>query len=690
MSLLQNTKLQIILHKGNTIFILTKPKYRRRLCLYAVLTCIMNPLYANQIERVNVSSTGEQSNNNSLDPKTSADGQVVVYMSHADNLIEGDTNNQPDVFLYDRNTNVTERISISSSGVQADRDSGKPDVSHDGRIVVFESQAHNLIDSINLGFSNNIFLHDRNTGTTELVSRTRFGLEADGRSNAPSISGNGRFVAFESRATDLVSFDTNNLKDIFVYDRQTQVIERVSVSTAGAQADNESQFPKISQDGRYVVFRSRSSNLVNGTAVGPVGLYIHDRSTGITDVAVTDLTGSSADFYQFDLSADGRYIAFRSQSTNLIPEDTDIFTDILVYDHVTKDISLASVSSTGEKGNSTIGSGFPAISGDGRYVTFSSGASNLVDQVVGGINTQVFVHDRHTGKTALVSVTQTGVISNSATNEKHITPDGRFITIRTDSRNLVEGDTNRNSDIFVKDNPLTDSDNLALEVEKPINNIPRVDFGSAAQLATGSLHREFYTVTNNTPHRLYQVKVYEGNTVVCDFFVLEPGQSRTRCYSNKTVLEGEQRDFVRINARVTGTAELLTNYTNAYYTGVSNATAQMRVNHYINNKNADTPNQAVNVNSQPATVFFSVENTGDIELYRVRAYHDPISPVNSGWAEQCKIGPIRPAQTRYCRRDIMLPNTGLNHVIGRAQGVNAFVTPTGVINAENPTYFNVP
>ena len=121
-----------------------------------------------------------------------------------------------------------------------------------------------------------------------------------------------------------------------------------------------------------------------------------------------------------------------------------------------------------------------------------------------------------------------------------------------------------------------------------------------------------------------------------------------------------------------------------------NVSGELRVTHRINNANADSPDQAQTLGSSQASVSYKVENTGEIELYQVKTYHDPVSPVNSGWALQCVLGPLKPGQVRYCKRDIILDETGLNQAMGRVQGRNAIRSATDVVNASNPTYFIVP
>src|SRR5262249_33256553 len=192
-----------------------------------------------------------------------------------------DTNKKQDVFVHDRQTGETTRVSISTGGVEADRDSGAPSISADGRFGAFESRATTLVaDDTNK--KQDVFVHDRQTGETTRVSISSAGVEGDGDSGAPSISADGRFVAFESRATNLVVGDTNKKQHVYVHDRQTGETTRMSISTEGLEADRNSGAPSISADGRLVVFESKATNLVAGDANKKQDVFVHDRQTGET------------------------------------------------------------------------------------------------------------------------------------------------------------------------------------------------------------------------------------------------------------------------------------------------------------------------------------------------------------------------------------------------------------------------
>ena len=253
----------------------------------------MPSAYAGMIERVSLSSTGTQGNESSHASSISADGRFVAFESRASNLVEGDINGTDDIFVHDRETGTVELVSVSSNGAQANRSSGFPSISADGRFVAFESRASNLI----VGDTNNemdVFLHDRTTGSTERVSVSSSGAQANALySSQPSISADGRFVAFSSFASNLVDSDTNNDRDVFVHDRATGTTERVSVSSSGEQTDFlYSRAPSISADGRFVAFQSASRNLVAGDTNGKSDIFVHDRATGTTERVSVSSSGA--------------------------------------------------------------------------------------------------------------------------------------------------------------------------------------------------------------------------------------------------------------------------------------------------------------------------------------------------------------------------------------------------------------
>jgi len=360
--------------------------------------------WTGQITRISVASDGAQGDGPSSGTSISADGRFVAFKSYARNLVIGDTNNVADVFVHDRQTRQTTRVSVASGGAQGNELSIKPSLSADGRYVAFESWASNLVT----GDTNNkedIFVHDRSTGTTTRVSVASDGTQGNDESDVPFISADGRYVVFSSTASNLVVGDNNvtcdtdgdgqyddNCPDIYVHDRDTGQTERVSVASDGSQGNGWSVGASISADGRYVAFATQSS-LVSDDTNGLFDVYVRDRQAGQTTRVSVAADGVQAEGESRwpSVSADGRHVAFYSSAGNLVSGDTNGAEDIFVHDLQTGQISRVSLASDGAQGNA--GSKEPSLSGDGRYVAFYSSASNLVSGDTNGVD-DVFVHDR--------------------------------------------------------------------------------------------------------------------------------------------------------------------------------------------------------------------------------------------------------------------------------------------------------
>jgi Tol biopolymer transport system component len=396
--------------------------------------------------RVSVSSRGIQGDMESFSPSISADGRFVAFESQATNLIRRDTNGHVDIFIRDRKRGTTRRVSVSSRGIQGDMESFSPSISANGRFVSFYSKARNLVPRDANG-RRDIFVHDRETGRTRLVSVSSEGIQADGHSRSPSISADGRFVSFTSRAGNLVPGHTGRLQNIFVRDLGTGVTSLVSVSSDGIQADEESFSPSISANGRLVAFVSLADNLVPGDANDHWNVFVHDRETGETSLVSVSSTGEKGNGLSDSpsISADGRLVAFGSLADNLVPGDANDHWDVFVHDRETGETSLVSVSSAGKQGHKP--SVVPAISATGRFVAFASRAGILVPGDTNG-REDVFRHDRRAGTTERVS--SAGREANSKSRFPSISADGRFVAFGSGATNLVRGDTNRDWDVFVR------------------------------------------------------------------------------------------------------------------------------------------------------------------------------------------------------------------------------------------------
>ncbi len=338
--------------------------------------CYFRNLSTGALERLSVSSSGAQGNAKSLKPVPSVDGSVVTFQSAASNLVAGDSNRKLDVFVRNRNNDTTRRVSVSSGGGQGNGDSTYPQMSPNGRYVVFASVASNLSSSDRNGNSD-IFRHDLQTGQTVQVSVGAGGAQSNGASLYPAISGDGRYVAFQSAASNLVAGDSNRQTDIFVRDMQSGRTERVSVSSSGAQASGRSGYPDLSDDGRYVIFISKARNLASGKSNSFDDLFMHDRTTGNTTKLTKGLGGAqiNGNTISPEMSGNGNFVVFGSDASNLVGGDTNRVSDVFRVDVRSGVTRRMSVGSGGQQG--TQRSFQQHISQDGSHVVYSTSSGTL-------------------------------------------------------------------------------------------------------------------------------------------------------------------------------------------------------------------------------------------------------------------------------------------------------------------------
>lgn len=363
------------------------------------------------VVRVSVNSSGNQSTGGrrSTSPVINSDGTKIAFISDATNLVAGDTNNAQDVFLRDLSAGTTVRANVSSSGAQASNLSKSFDlwISADGTKVAFSSQATNLIPGDTNG-NPDIFIRDVSAGTTVRVSLDSSGNQvAVGGCYTPSISPDGTKVAFESGSPNVVPDDTNGLDDIFVRDLVTSTTVRISVDSAGNQANNgSSNSPTFNADGTKIAFSSAAKNLVADDTNNVRDVFVRDLSAGTTVRASVSSSGVQANLESnaVSISADGTKVSFMSEANTLVAGDTNGKWDVFVRDLSTNTTVLASVNSSGDQGNNY--SDLPSISADGTRVAFCSVATNLVP---GDTNSKwdVFVHDFAANSTS-VPVTLSG------------------------------------------------------------------------------------------------------------------------------------------------------------------------------------------------------------------------------------------------------------------------------------------
>jgi len=369
----------------------------------------MRDRQAGTLEVLSKPAGGGQANGDSSFADMSGDARWVVFHSSASNLVAGDTNGKWDVFLLDRNTGDIELISQTADGTLGDGSSFHASVSDDGRYVAFHSLASNL-SSIDTDADADIYVKDRQTGALELITKSTTGGAADGRAFVPDLSADGRYVAFESESTNLIAGDTNAKWDVFLADRQTGTIERVSLSAELGNGDNNSFLPQISADGRYVAFESFAENLIFGDTNGVADVYIYDRTFQQTErMSVPYQVGADSTDRSLGVSItdDGQKAVFQSWAGNLVPGDTNQVLDVFMYTlGDTAPIRISELNGVGGNGPSEL----PTISGDGSTVVFESLASNLGPADDDGF-WDAFAYD--TASKSLVAASPMGVMTTA-------------------------------------------------------------------------------------------------------------------------------------------------------------------------------------------------------------------------------------------------------------------------------------
>ncbi|MEO8602194.1 MAG: hypothetical protein ABI629_06430 [bacterium] len=441
-------------------------KYAPRLLFVAIVAACL-PASAGALERVillvSQTARGQAAEGRSEAPAVNLDGTGIAYNSDALDLVSPPFPGfRGQVYLRPITTVTSQLISKAPDGKAGNMPSEPggfaPSISADSRFVAFSSQATNLVvdDTNNL---EDVFVFDRQSGEMQLISRTPEAV-ANGASSFPRLSGDGRFVVFQSNASNLVEGDDNAATDIFLYDRQDDVMRRVSVSADGTAGNGRSLTPAISADGRVVAFASRATNLVTTTVSGTFEqIYVTNWENNAIGLASVNSAGMPGNLISFlpALTADGGMVAFKSEAFNLVSGDTNGVPDVFVRERAANITQRVSVDSFGNQANSL--SAAPGISGDGRFVAFASFASNFVPEDGNGFS-DVYVYDRFPpnraqGVIARVTVATNGGEPNGGVTDfpVSVSTDGRWIGFASSSSNLVPNDFNNNIDAFLACNP---------------------------------------------------------------------------------------------------------------------------------------------------------------------------------------------------------------------------------------------
>jgi hypothetical protein len=391
-------------------------------------------------------------------PQISADGRYVTFTSNASNLVPGDNNGASDIFVADQKTGTLTLASINKAGTGSGNGaSQRPVLSADGRYVVFDSFATDLTSTPDAnGGAADVFERDIQTGTTALVSINQAGTAtAAGPNSAPVVSPDGRFIAFESDAPDLTSNpDPHSTWNVFLRDMVAGTTSLVSVNPSGAAGNGWSGNYHITPDGRYVVFESNASDLVPNDTNGYKDVFVRDMVKGTTTLVSVNSAGTGPGNNASDnanITPDGRYVVFESNASDLVPNDTNAATDVFVRDLVAGTTTLVSMNQAGT-GPGNAAAQDPAISADGRSVAFDSSASNLVANDTNGA-ADVFVRDLVLGTTTLVSVNLAGTASGDAASQyPAISPDGKHVVFTSTADNLTANDLNGTyENVFLRD-----------------------------------------------------------------------------------------------------------------------------------------------------------------------------------------------------------------------------------------------
>lgn len=415
--------------------------------LIAVLP-VSSQAAGNSTVRASVTVGGQESNGYSFNAAISANGRYVAFDSYADNLVS-DINNVRDVFVKDLTTNLVSRVSVASDGTPGNHESREPAISRNGRYVAFQSAAANLVAN-DTNNASDIFVRDTVANTTTRVSLAWDGSQPNASSYTPSISDDGRYVAFASDADNLVPGDTNLSPDIFVRDLQTGEILLASLARNGlfiVQANGPSYNPVISSDGSVVVYESFATNLVSGDNNGNLDVFATIPQLAYTSRVSVSSSGTEASgaSKHAAMSGDGRFIAFASDAGNLVTGDNNFAYDIFVRDTVNNTTVRVSLATNGAEGNGD--SLNPSISDDGRFVAFESIASNLIPNDSNSL-TDVFVRDLAMNVTLRASVASNGAQGNRGSLVPAISANGHFVAFESNADNLVANDNNASSDIF--------------------------------------------------------------------------------------------------------------------------------------------------------------------------------------------------------------------------------------------------
>lgn len=450
-----------------------------KLSVFLTIALVGTQVLAANVERVNLGDNGIQADDNSDMPIVDAAGTHVAFESRATNLVAGDSNSAKDIFVRSLDTGITERISIATDGTQANGDCTEPAISADGRFVSFLSTATNLAGT-DSSANKKLFVFDRVLKTTTLLTVTVDQQNLNGASFAPQMSADGRYLVFHSYASNLVSNDTNNFSDVFLLDRGTVTVDGAYTAAAtltrlsennGIGGDGHSRDAAISPDGNWIAFASSAGNLLLVADDIIMDIFLHERLSGSRSNLTATGNGNSS---LPRLSNGASHVVFSSQASNLVANDSNGVTDIFKYTRSGGEIVRVSQSGTGTGGSEA--SGRASISQDGSLILYESMAGNLAsrnvtsamwaqEKTVGNLFDAVSAATGTGGSGGSVQLPQyiylyadsgsyhvssglSGVSPNGSSYSPGISADGSVLVYASVASNMVCEDSNEFPDVF--------------------------------------------------------------------------------------------------------------------------------------------------------------------------------------------------------------------------------------------------
>ncbi len=403
-------------------------------------------------ERVNLTHLGAQmsSTSNIQDPPIlSQDGRYVAFSTNDPNIVNGDSNNAPDVFVRDRKLGQNVRANVSDTGAQLPLGTEGFKMSANGRFVAFK----HYVQVTSMYASNGmwqVYVRDLKNNTTETVSLSTTGDLSNSSISFFDISADGRFVTFSTDASNLVSGDTNNFSDIFIRDRKLGTTTLISKNSSGFVGNGSSVKPAISCDGSYVAFISSASDLAAGDTNGFADVFLVDRlsNDNITNITING-NNSSGGSGEVDLSCNGSTVVFQSHASNLVANDTNSKLDLFAFNMVDSLIQRVNLDSSNSQSSTSIiqDRSTNVVDFSGRYIVFASNATDLTTGDTNG-KTDVFLRDIVDGTTQIVTRRNSSTQTSDASYYSSISLDGSEVIFMSHDGGLVGGDTNNNGDIF--------------------------------------------------------------------------------------------------------------------------------------------------------------------------------------------------------------------------------------------------